>query len=883
MNTKNFTQKLWKAALLVAVFFIGFNNLKAGSTNNDDVGLSAFLSPVTNVCGDSNTLITVTLNNIGKNSQSKIPIVVKISGSATATYKDTFYSSLSSGGTTSFSFILKLNTFSGGTFSLKAYTAMSTDQDAANDTILTSVTINPQAPTPTVTGASACGFTSLTLRASSAPKGAKNVWYNASTGGSIIATGDSFVTPFISSTTTYYVETAYPKYYSTGKPNKTTGTGGNYTAYADGLVFEAFSDFTFDSVTVYPNASGRVVMRLTDSATGNIIDSHSVAVKVTTANDPIRIPVGYKIKAGKYRLFATGTTTGGMYRNTGSGGIPYSVAGILSITRTINNLAGYYYFFYDWKISNYTGCPSARVAVTATITSGSKPTVSFTTKGSCLGTATTFTDGSSAASGTTLTKFKYDFGDGNTYTSTSTGSTTHTYASAGTYKITYYVTASNGCSDTSGTFITITAGSTPNFTTSSSCGGVVTFTDASVVSGTITSYDYDFGDTSTYSSSTTGSTTHTYKYAGNHTVKFSLTNSGGCTFTKTQTVTATISPNAPTGTGASACGYSSLVLKANTPPSGAKNYWYNVSSGGTSLATGDSFVTPFISATTNFYVEAAYTTSGRLGAKDNTIGAGGNNATVTNGLIFYALSDFTLDSLTVYPNNTGTMNVVIKIRDSATKKVVDSVIRSVTTSTAFQKVRIAVGIKVPKGGAYTIDGEGSSTGGFYRNTAGGKIPYVLTGVAKITETKNSLASTGYYYYFYDWLVSASSCPSSRTTVTATITSGSTPTVKFSALPSCSGSPSLFLDSSKAASGGSIASYTYQFGDGNTMNTTSNKVTHTYTTTGTFKVTLLVRGGNGCADTMSKFITIVNGPKAGVTASYVCTGSTASFNPCYPYL
>jgi hypothetical protein len=64
--------------------------------------------------------------------------------------------------------------------------------------------------TPTITGTTPntrCGTGSVTLGAT-ASAGTPN-WYAASTGGSVLGTGTSFTTPFISSSTTYWVDATY--------------------------------------------------------------------------------------------------------------------------------------------------------------------------------------------------------------------------------------------------------------------------------------------------------------------------------------------------------------------------------------------------------------------------------------------------------------------------------------------------------------------------------------------------------------------------------------------------------------------------------------------------------------------------------------------------
>ena len=76
-------------------------------------------------------------------------------------------------------------------------------------------------------------------------------------------------------------------------------------------------------------------------------------------------------------------------------------------------------------------------------------------------------------------------------------------------------------------------------------------------------------------------------------------NSGGCT--STFTITVTVNP-LPTVTPNSRCGSGTVILGASTT-SGTIS-WFSDATGGTALATGTSFTTPSIAATTSYWVEA---------------------------------------------------------------------------------------------------------------------------------------------------------------------------------------------------------------------------------------------------------------------------------------
>lgn len=78
----------------------------------------------------------------------------------------------------------------------------------------------------------------------------------------------------------------------------------------------------------------------------------------------------------------------------------------------------------------------------------------------------------------------------------------------------------------------------------------------------------------------------------------------------------------------------------------------------------------------------------------------------------------------------------------------------------------------------------------------------------------------------------------------------------------------------------IVNYFWDFGDGNTINTSTPVATHTYTISGSFNVTLTVTDLNGCVDTRTKNAYIrINGPEANFNApvNTGCQGLNVVFN------
>ncbi len=250
---------------------------------------------------------------------------------------------------------------------------------------------------------SRCGAGSLNLAATATPGSVVN-WYSSSIGGAALASGNTFVTPVIGSTTTFYaastfggggtVNTAMPAALSTA----TSGVG--TTNF--GLVFDAISAFTINSVTVYPvsssSASGTVTVDIINSS-GTVL--HTTTVNVVggpAASAPaVVIPLNFNILPGtnlKMRPNFTGIS-GLLFEPSASApsgnyGFPYVVPGVLSINHSTLTAApantvrlDLYYYFYNWSIA--TGCEGNRVPVIATVTSSPAISASATYTTPCSG------------------------------------------------------------------------------------------------------------------------------------------------------------------------------------------------------------------------------------------------------------------------------------------------------------------------------------------------------------------------------------------------------------------------------------------------------------------------------------------------------------------
>ncbi|UCH94401.1 MAG: PKD domain-containing protein [Candidatus Aminicenantes bacterium] len=159
----------------------------------------------------------------------------------------------------------------------------------------------------------------------------------------------------------------------------------------------------------------------------------------------------------------------------------------------------------------------------------------------------TFDGSGSYAKKGTLVSYEWNFGDGGT---ASGMIVTHTYSSAGTYTATLTVTDSNGKKDSDTAIITVNdGGNTPPVADAGpdqtvNEGEQVTFDGSGSYDpdGTITSYEWDFGDGNT---DTGMIVIHTYSSAGTYTATLTVTDNGGLTDDDTAIITVNPSGSEP--------------------------------------------------------------------------------------------------------------------------------------------------------------------------------------------------------------------------------------------------------------------------------------------------------------------------------------------------
>ena len=187
-------------------------------------------------------------------------------------------------------------------------------------------------------------------------------------------------------------------------------------------------------------------------------------------------------------------------------------------------------------ITDTSGCQNT---ITQPVTIVGGPAVYFSTSiPLCSAHAVTFTDGTLAGPGSTLSSWHWDFGDGGDTTLGAgwTGQIIHTYAGSGTYAVQLKAGTLQGCEGIYQRTISIGAAPAAAFGFSNTCQGSITqFADHSSTPGGITlvSWAWDFGDpaSGTTNTSSLPNPTHIYTQGSSFITTLIVINAIGCSDT----------------------------------------------------------------------------------------------------------------------------------------------------------------------------------------------------------------------------------------------------------------------------------------------------------------------------------------------------------------
>ena len=537
------------------------------------------------------------------------------------------------------------------------------------------------------------------------------------------------------------------------------------------------------------------------------------------------------------------------------------------------------------------------------VTVTDNPVADFSADTACVGGATQFTDVSSVTSGT-ITGWNWNFGDG------TIGSTlqnpAHTYLDAGIYTVTLIVTSSDGCVHDTSHQVEVLNVPVAMFSYTGECmGGVTQFTDQSTPqSGLISSWYWEFGDGDT---STLQNPTHTYASVGIYNVMLLVSNSEGCFDSITLPVTVLTPPVAAYSFYSTYCPDGQVSFSDQSTSTGVPiTEWYWTFEPGYNSSAPNPVYT-FSQTDTNYLVTLVVTDLN--GCQDTMI----DSVFVVPGFAFtfqattaclgiptqfepvnLALGDtlhnvaWTFGEPSSGTNNTSTFyypehtyatagSYIVKFKAWNTNNCVDSVYKQVDvnplpiadfsfdpvaycdTIVTFHNLCQAVGSPID-----TLIWEfGDGTDTLFYNT----IPLDIT---------HQYPTFG----IYDVTVTAISMAGCRDIITQQVQVSCINAVVYPAdTLYCQRTPMVLIDSSSPVN--LINEWSWNFGDGTDTTYTQYipEIEHTWTTTGTFLLTLVIQStSNGFTvyDTSLQTVHVKASPIAGFLVDPVCFGDTSRF-------
>ncbi len=222
---------------------------------------------------------------------------------------------------------------------------------------------------PSASGTTITSPQSVTLNAT----GTNVSWWDAPIGGNMLGTGNTFNTPVLSSTTTYYVQDDHEY---NGSVNTVGSSDMANATYSIGslngyLIFDVLTDCRLNSVDVTTDSAGTRIIELRNNS-GVVLQSATVNIPAGTTT----VPLAFDLTPGTYQLGTNtaqnntefGANSPYLKRNQNGATYPYVLTDILSITgghTGTNPTSAAYYYFYNWEVEVLPiVCPSDRTPVT---------------------------------------------------------------------------------------------------------------------------------------------------------------------------------------------------------------------------------------------------------------------------------------------------------------------------------------------------------------------------------------------------------------------------------------------------------------------------------------------------------------------------------------
>lgn len=519
---------------------------------------------------------------------------------------------------------------------------------------------------------------------------------------------------------------------------------------------------------------------------------------------------------------------------------------------------------------NSFGCTDS---VLTNVTVYALPVAAFAADTVCQGAASSFVDNSTSAAA-----WNWNFGDASP--NASAQSPTHVYAAQGTYTVTLVVTNASGCTDTISHAIIVRPNPVAAFTASTACHTYPTqYTDNST---TAVGWSWDFGDGSPLN--TTQSPSNTYANPGSYTTTLIVSNIFGCTDTTAQAVTVLPQPQAGF-TSTTVCAQQAVAFTDTT--TGAPNTW--------TWDFGDgSPVDPNQDPSHVYTIGGTYTITLIAGNNAGCIDTLSQTITVnTVPVPSFSASAVCLGNVTNFTdlstdptpitnwywdfgdgNNSFASNPNYIYITPGTYTVTLVVTNASGCDSTFTAPVTVTGIPVAEFSYDTVCVGSQTT--FTDLSTGSPSAWTWDFGDSNTSTNGPVTTHTYAAagsYLASLIVSGGAGCTDQ--VFHVVTVSNTVQAAMTVNPSvCENAPLAFNDNSTATT--AVTNWSWDFGDGSPVDTLQN-TSHTYTTAGTYTVTLTVGVASGCSSVTTQTITVNPLPVASFSANPACASQPTSFS------
>lgn len=544
-------------------------------------------------------------------------------------------------------------------------------------------------------------------------------------------------------------------------------------------------------------------------------------------------------------------------------------------------------------INQYASCTDS---ATRTVTVSDSPGVDFAANDStyCQAPATVqFTDLTPAA-----VSWIWDFGDGG---SSTLQNPSHTYAAEGNFDVTLIAVTASGCRDTirKPAFIRVQR---PLITLNLPSGGCIPFTYRPVATintlDSVATYSWDLGAPGG-NFNVRNPPPFTYTNAGNYNVSLTITTVSGCTQTVTvpNGILTGVRPTAAfTVTPSSSCASDTFRFTNNsvTTPGAAVEWIWDFGDG-----TGSEEFSPnHVYQDTGYLMTVLAVSNNRCISRDTqyvtisppvarfwySVDCISNAVTFTD----ESIVDPSLSPLSwtwnfghpSIPNSTlqnppavnypgpGAYTVTLTVNNGACSYVRTGIVRIANEAAAFTSSATGV----CPGENITLTATGSNAANIRR--------YIWTvGSTVLSDTTRTATFTSSAMGSFDVTLSVvdiNGCVNTLTQPNFLTVSG--PAAQFTVAQNgdCASQSFNFTDQSTSAA--PIRSWTFDYGDGTTQNYTAPPFTHTYSSIGSYVVSMTVVDQNGCRGSYQLPLPLlVSNPKAGFRAdTFYCPQAPLSF-------